>query len=93
MTAISNTHDPNPEWSNTMKSHHIATGILVGLATAVIAAAPIASAANPSTTTNGGRATTTEKQGHAAIVVHPPTISPPSSYGPFSSSVPILMFD
>ena len=60
-----------------MKVRHIAAGVMTGIAAAAIAAAPMASAANPSTTTDSGRATTTDKQGHTAIVVKPPTVSSP----------------
>ena len=77
-----------------MKVRYIATGLMTGLAAGAIAAAPIASAiANPSTTTDTGRTTTVDKQGHNAIVVHPPTVSAPKSYGQFSSPAPFLFFD
>jgi hypothetical protein len=76
-----------------MKFRYIATGLMTGLAAGAIAAAPIASAANPSTTTDTGRTTSVEKKGHNAIVVHPPTVSPPQSYGQFSSPQPFMFFD
>jgi hypothetical protein len=76
-----------------MKVRHIAAGVMTGIAAAAIAAAPIASAANPSTTTDTGRTTTTDKTGHNAIVVHPPTVSSPNLYGPFASPLPIILFD
>lgn len=76
-----------------MKVRHIAAAVMTGLAAAAIAAAPIASAANPSTTTDSGRATITDKQGHTAIVVKPPTVSSPSVYGPFSSPLPFILFN
>jgi len=72
---------------------HIAASVLAGVAVAAIAAAPIAAAANPSTVTDGGRTTTTDRQGHSAIVVKPPTVSSPNVYGPFSSPLPIIIFD
>jgi hypothetical protein len=80
-------------WEKEMKFRHIATGVMTGLAAAAIAAAPIAGAANPSSTTENGRTTTTDKKGHNAIVVHPPTVSAPNSYGPFSTPLPFLLFD
>ncbi len=76
-----------------MKLRYVGTGLLTGLAAAAIVVAPVASAANPSTTTITGRTTTTDKQGHNAIVVHPPSVSAPSVYGPFTSPRPIMLFD
>lgn len=76
-----------------MKLRYIATGIMTGLAAAAVAAAPMAAAANPSTTTESGRTTITDKEGHNAIVVHPPTVSSPKSYGNFSSPQPFMFFD
>lgn len=76
-----------------MKVRHIAAGVMTGIAAAAIAAAPMASAANPSTTTDSGRATITDKQGHTAIVVKPPTVSSPSVYGPFSSPLPFILYN
>ena len=76
-----------------MKFRYIATGLMTGLAGAAIAAAPMASAANPSTVTDNGRTTVVDKQGHNAIVVKPPAVSPPMSYGQFSSPAPFIFFD
>jgi hypothetical protein len=76
-----------------MKLRYIATGVMTGIAAAAIAAAPIAAAANPSNTIDNGRTTTTDKKGHNAIVVHPPSVSSPNSYGNFSSPAPFLFFD
>ena len=76
-----------------MKLRYVATGIMTGLAAAAVAAAPIAAAANPSTTTDNGRTTITDKKGHNAIVVHPPAVSSPQSYGSFSSPGPFMFFD
>lgn len=77
-----------------MKLRYLATGVMTGLAAAAFAMAPIAgAAANPSTTVDNGRTTTTDKKGHNAIVVHPPTVSSPNSYGNFSSPQPFLFFD
>lgn len=76
-----------------MKLRYIATGIMTGLAAAAVAAAPIAAAANPSTTIDTGRATITDKAGHNAIVVTPPPVSAPRSYGNFSSPGPFMFFD
>jgi hypothetical protein len=77
-----------------MKLRYVATGLMAGLAAGAIVAAPLASAAaNPSTTTNNGRTTTVDKNGHNAIVVHPPTVSKPTIYGPFSSPGPLMFFD
>ncbi len=70
-----------------MKFRYIATGLVTGLAGAAIAAAPIASAgiANPSTVTDTDRSILIDKQGHSAIVVKPPEVSPPMSYGEFAT--------
>ena len=77
-----------------MKLRYVVTGLMTGVAAAAIAAAPVAvAAANPSTTTDSGRATVTDKQGHNAIVVHPPNVSAPSVYGPFTSPRSIMLFD
>lgn len=77
-----------------MKTRYIAASLMTGFAAAAIAAAPIAgAAANPSTVTDNGRATITDKQGHNAIVVQPPTVSSPKSYGNFSSPQPFIFFD
>lgn len=76
-----------------MKFRYITAALMTGLAAGAIAAAPIAAAANPSTTTDSGRTTTVDKKGHNAIVVHPPTVSAPKSYGQFSSPQPFLFFD
>jgi hypothetical protein len=76
-----------------MKLRVLAAGVMTGLAAAAIAAAPMASAANPSTTTDTGRATITDKKGHNAVVVKPPSVSAPNSYGNFSSPVPFMFFD
>lgn len=77
-----------------MKMRYIAASVMTGLAAAAIAAAPIAgAAANPSTVTDNGRTTVTDKMGHNAIVVQPPTVSSPKSYGNFSSPAPFLFFD
>ena len=76
-----------------MKLRYIATAFMAGMAAAAIAAAPGASAANPRTTTDTGGTTITDRQGHNAIVVTPPTVSPPQSYGPFSSPWPLLFSD
>ena len=65
-----------------MKMRYLATGLMTGLAAAAIAAAPLA-AANPTTITNDGRTTTTDRNGHNAIVVQPPNVSAPNSYGPY----------
>ena len=76
-----------------MKFRYIATGLMTGLAAGAIVAAPIASAANPSTVTDTGRTTIVDKNGHNAIVVQPPTVSAPKSYGNFSSPLPLMFFD
>ncbi|MBJ7340792.1 hypothetical protein [Mycolicibacterium sp.] len=77
-----------------MKFRYITAGLMTGLAAGAIAAAPIASAAaNPSTVTDNGRTTIVDKKGHNAIVVKPPVVSPPSSYGNFSSPAPFMFFD
>jgi len=77
-----------------MKLRYLLTGIMTGLATAAVAMAPIAgAAANPSTVTDNGRTTVTDKKGHHAIVVQPPTVSSPNSYGNFSSPQPFMFFD
>jgi len=77
-----------------MKLRFLATGVMTGLAAAAFAMAPIAgAAANPSTVTDTGRATITDKKGHNAIVVQPPTVSSPNSYGNFSSPQPFMFFD
>ena len=76
-----------------MKFRYITAGLMTGLAAGAIAVAPIASAANPSTATETGRTTTIDKKGHNAIVVHPPTVSAPKSYGQFSSPRPFMFFD
>ena len=72
-----------------MKISYLATGIMAGLAAAAIGAAPMAAAA-PST--SGDRTTITDRPGHNAIVVHPPNVSAPNSYGSFSSPLPLLFF-
>lgn len=77
-----------------MKLRVLAAGMMTGLAAAAIAAAPMAgAAANPSNTLDTGRTTTTDKQGHTAIVVHPPTVSSPNSYGMFNGPLPFMLFD
>ena len=76
-----------------MKLRFLATGVMTGLAAAAFAMAPIAGASNPSTTVDNGRTTMTDKQGHNAIVVHPPTVSSPNSYGNFSSPRAFMFFD
>jgi len=75
-----------------MKLRYLATGVMTGLAAAAFAMAPIASASNPSTVTDNGRATIVDKKGHNAIVVQPPTVSSPRSYGNFPSPSPFLFF-
>jgi hypothetical protein len=76
-----------------MKLRYVATCLMAALAAAAIAAMPIASATNPSTTTETGRTTTVDRQGHNSIVVHPPKVSPPKVYGPFTTPWPIILFD
>jgi hypothetical protein len=76
-----------------MKLRNVVTGLMAGVAAGAIAAAPIASAANPSTVTDNGRTTTVDKNGHNSIVVKPPTVSSPNSYGPFASPGMIMFFD
>jgi hypothetical protein len=76
-----------------MKFRYIAAGLMTGLAAGAIAAAPMAAAANPSTVIDNGRTTVVDRQGHNAIVVKPPAVSPPSSYGQFSSPAPFMFFD
>jgi hypothetical protein len=76
-----------------MKLRYLATGVMTGLAAAAFAMAPIAGAANPSTTVDNGRTTMTDKKGHNAIVVHPPAVSSPNSYGNFSSPRAFMFFD
>jgi len=77
-----------------MKMRYLAASVMTGLAAAAVAAAPIAgAAANPSTTIDTGRATITDKKGHNAIVVQPPNVSTPNSYGNFSSPAPFMFFD
>ena len=77
-----------------MKVRNIALGFAAGLAAVTFSAAPIASASpNPGIVTDNGRTTTTDKNGHNAIVVHPPNVSPPNTYGPFGSfPAPLLLF-
>ncbi|TQR83643.1 hypothetical protein D8S82_25885 [Mycobacterium hodleri] len=76
-----------------MKLRYLATGVMTGLAAAAFAMAPIAGAANPSTTVDNGRTTMTDKKGHNAIVVKPPVVSPPMSYGQFATPGPFMFFD
>ena len=71
-----------------MKLRYVVTGLMAGVAGGAIAAAPMASAANPSTVTDNGRTTVVDKHGHNAIIVKPPAVSSPICYGQFSSPAP-----
>jgi hypothetical protein len=73
----------------TTKLRFIAPVLAGGAIAAAIAAAPGASAADIRCT-NGGSATICQKPGHAAIDATPPQVSPPRSYGQFSSPLPFL---
>ncbi len=74
----------------TLKLRFIAPVLAGGAIAAAIAAAPAAIAADSPTCTSGGSATICQKPGHAAIDATPPQVSPPQSYGPFSSPLPFL---
>jgi hypothetical protein len=73
-----------------MKKRYLATVIGTGAIAAAIAAAPGASAALPVLDTMSEGVTITQRDGHTAINATPDLVSPPRSYGPFSSPLPLL---
>lgn len=72
-----------------MKFRHIATIAITGAAAAAIAAAPTAVAAPIAEPLSAG-ATITQRDGHVHIDATPDTVSPPRSYGQFSTPAPFL---
>ena len=75
-----------------MKIRYMATLLATGAAAAAIAAAPGAMAA-PITDITATGSTITQRDGHVHIDASPDAVSPPRSYGQFSSPAPFMFFD
>ena len=75
-----------------MKLRHLASIAITGAAAAAIAAAP-AAVAVPSSDTAPTGVTITQRNGHVAIDASPDPVSPPRSYGQYSSPAPFLFWD
>lgn len=73
-----------------MKKRYLATLVGTGAAAAAIVAAPAASAALPTLDAMSQGVTVTQRDGHTHINATPDPVSPPRSYGPFSSPGPLL---
>lgn len=73
-----------------MKIQHIATLLATGAAAAAIASAAPATAAPQAIDAVPAGITVTERNGHTSIDATPDQVSPPRSYGPFASPLPLL---
>jgi hypothetical protein len=80
-----------PHRRNIVKLTVLAMMAATGAAAAAIAAAPAASAAVPEPAPAG--ATITQRDGHVHIDARPDAVSPPRSYGQFSSPSPFIFWD
>jgi hypothetical protein len=73
-----------------MKTRYLATLTGTAAAAVAIAVAPGASAALPTLDATSQGVTITQRDGHVHVNATPDPVSPPRSYGPFSSPVPLL---
>jgi hypothetical protein len=80
-----------PHRRKVVKLNILAMMAVTGAAAAAIAAAPAATAAVTDPAPAG--ATITQRDGHVHIDARPDEVSPPRSYGQFSSPTPFIFWD